>query len=316
FDDTGSFTNNSPIVRGAFPTIISQLQTALPSIDLGFGVGRFEEYGNFAWEYGSGRPFILNQPIVAASTTGYLDAIQSALNRETPGYGGDGPETDIEALYQLVTGKGFDGNNNGSVLDSGNAGLASTQLNPGVSGDVPSFASFQADPANGILPAAGSVGGGGFRSGALPVILTATIANCTIDPIAPDDPLYFQIATGYGNLTLSGFEVANLTGGASNNTFTISRWNGTDSLVGGGGSDTVVATRDANFTLSDASLVASNYLTMTLAGIATATLTGGASNNSVNLSGWRGSDLDWFFQSVGDTMSDLNNGGTETKTTI
>jgi uncharacterized protein (DUF2141 family) len=182
FDDTGSFVNNSPIVRGAFPTIISQLQTALPGIDLGFGVGRFEEYGNFAWEYGEGRPFILNQPIVAASTTGYMAAIQAALNRETPGYGGDGPETDIEALYQLVTGKGFDGNNNGSVLDSGNAGLSSTQLTPGVSGDVPSFASFQADPANGVLPAAGSVGGAGFRSGALPVILTATDIGFAYQP--------------------------------------------------------------------------------------------------------------------------------------
>ncbi len=31
FDDTGSFVNNSPIVRDAFPTIISQLQTALPA---------------------------------------------------------------------------------------------------------------------------------------------------------------------------------------------------------------------------------------------------------------------------------------------
>lgn len=294
FDDTGSFVNNSPIVRGAFPTIISRLQTALPGIDLGFGVGRFEEYGNFAWEYASGRPFVLNQPIVAASTTGYLDAIQSALNRETPGYGGDEPETDIEALYQLVTGKGFDGNNNGSMLDSGVAGLAATQLNPGVSGDVPSFASFQADLANGVMPAAGAVGGGGFRSGALPVILTATdtgfafqpkgettvvgvggasvpvsalagtsrnttpfnsgaglqetvtalnalgalviglgtnadatlaprqglealskltgavnrstatIANGTVDPIAPGDPMYFQIASGFGDSVANG----------------------------------------------------------------------------------------------------------------
>ncbi len=54
FDDTGSFVGNSPIVRAAFPTIISQLQAALPGADLGFGVGRMEEYGNFAFEYDSG----------------------------------------------------------------------------------------------------------------------------------------------------------------------------------------------------------------------------------------------------------------------
>lgn len=182
FDDTGSFTNNSPIVRAAFPSIISQLQASLPGIDLGFGVGRFEEYANFAWEYSTGRPFILNQPIVASSLPGSMTAIQAALNRTTPGYGGDQPETDIEALYQLVTGVGFDGNNNGSVLDSGAAGLASTQLSPGNSGDVPSFASFKADPANGVMAASGNVGGGGFRPGALPIILTATDTGFAYQP--------------------------------------------------------------------------------------------------------------------------------------
>ena len=196
FDDTGSFTYNSPIVRDAFPTIISQLQAALPGIDLGFGVGRFEEYGDFAFEYATGRPFILNQPIVAASTAGYMAAIQAALNRTTPGYGGDEPETDIEALYQLVTGAGFDGNNNGTVLDSGPAGLASTQLNPGNSGDVPSFASFTADPANSVLPASGTVGGAGFRAGALPIILTATDTGFAFQPTGETN------VTGVGGLTL------------------------------------------------------------------------------------------------------------------
>ncbi|MFN9384180.1 MAG: SdrD B-like domain-containing protein [Pirellulaceae bacterium] len=182
FDDTGSFINNSPIVRGAFPDIMTTLQTSLPGTDFGFGVGRFEEYANFAAEYASGRPFILNQPIVASSTTGYTAAIQAALNRTTPGYGGDGPETDIEALYQLVTGRGFDGNNNGSTLDSGPAGLAITQLTPGASGDVPPFASFVADPAQGVLPASGTIGGGGFRFGSLPIILLATDIGVAYQP--------------------------------------------------------------------------------------------------------------------------------------
>jgi len=172
------------------------LQAALPGIDLGFGVGRFEEYGNFAYEYSTGRPFILNQPIVSSSTAGYLAAIQAALDRTTPGYGGDGPETDIEALYQLVTGAGFDGNNNGSVFDSGLAGLASTQLSPGDSGDVPSFASFQADLTNSILPAEGFIGGGGFRPGALPIILTATDIGFAYQPRGE------TTITGVGGVTL------------------------------------------------------------------------------------------------------------------
>lgn len=196
FDDTGSFTSNSPIVRAAFPTIIDTLQTALPGIDLGFGVGRFEEYGNFASEFSTGRPFILNQPIVANSTPGSAAAIQAALDRVAPGYGGDGPETDIEALYQLVTGAGFDGNGNGSVLDSGAAGLYSTQVTPGASGDVPSFASFTADTANGVLAAAGNVGGGGFRTGALPIVLLATDTGFAYQPQGE------TTITGTGGVTL------------------------------------------------------------------------------------------------------------------
>ncbi len=192
FDDTGSFTFNSPIVRGAFPTIMSQLQTSLPGIDLGFGVGRFEEYASFASEYSTGRPFVLNQPIVESGTTGYQAAIQAALDRTAPGYGGDQPETDIEALYQLVTGLGFDGNNNGSVLDSGAAGLTSTQLTPGISGDVPSFASFAA----GTLPSDGTIGGGGFRAGALPVVLLATDTGFAYQPKGETS------LTGVGGLTL------------------------------------------------------------------------------------------------------------------
>ncbi|MCA9194868.1 MAG: cadherin-like domain-containing protein, partial [Planctomycetales bacterium] len=187
FDDTGSFTYNSPIVRAAFPNIISELQTRLPGIDLGFGVGRLEEYGNFAAEYATGRPFILNQPIVASSAGGYTQtdvqsAIQAALDRTAPGYGGDQPETVIEALYQMVTGAGFDGNNNGSTLDSGPAGLASTQVSPGSSGDVPAFSSFVADPTQGVLQPSGTIGGAGFRSGALPIIITATDTGFAYQP--------------------------------------------------------------------------------------------------------------------------------------
>lgn len=196
FDDTGSFTNNSPIVRAAFPQIISSLQTALPGLNLGFGVGRFEEYANFGSEYSSGRPFILNQPIVSQTTTGFSTSIQNALNRVAPGYGGDLPETDIEALFQLVTGLGFDGNNNGTFSDSGAAGLASTQLTPGPSGDVPSFASYVADLAAGGLPASGNIGGAGFRAGALPIVLIATDTGFAYQPKGETN------ITGVGGLSL------------------------------------------------------------------------------------------------------------------
>lgn len=147
-------------MRAAFPQIISALQTAMPGVDFGFGVGRFEEYANFASEFATGRPFVLNQPIIDQNTPGFAASIQAALDRTAPGYGGDQPETDIEALFQMATGRGFDGNNNGTTTDSGAAGLVTTQTDPGTSGDVPSFGSFTVDALGNVLPAAGTIGRG------------------------------------------------------------------------------------------------------------------------------------------------------------
>src|SRR5204863_5851460 len=97
------------------------------------------------------------------------------------------PERDIEALWQVATGRGFDGNNNGTTGDSGAAGQVSTQLTPGASGDVPSFDSFTVDAAGNVLPAAGTMGGAGFRAGAMPIILVATDTGFAFQP-APGAP--------------------------------------------------------------------------------------------------------------------------------
>jgi len=172
FDDTGSFSGVAPILIAEFPNVIANLQAALPGTSLAFGVGRFEEYGNFASEYSDGRPFVLSQPIVEVAHAGFDTAINSALNRETPGYGGDEPETVIEALYQAATGAGFDGNDDGDTTDSGAAGSVATQTTPGDSGDVPAFASFTAD--GDVVDPSGNLGGVGFRAGATKLILLAT----------------------------------------------------------------------------------------------------------------------------------------------
>jgi hypothetical protein len=169
----------------------------MPGVDFGFGVGRLEEYANFASEFATGRPFILNQPIIDQGTPGFSLVIQSALDRTAPGYGGDQPETGVEALYQMASGAGFDGNNNGTTTDSGAAGLVSTQLTPGASGDVPSFASFSVDPAGNVLPAAGSIGGAGFRPGALPIILTATDTGFAFQPMVGETSI-----TGANGITI------------------------------------------------------------------------------------------------------------------
>ncbi|MGK7905468.1 MAG: Ig-like domain-containing protein [Hormoscilla sp.] len=178
FDDTGSFQTVIPTLRDQFPTIIENVQTEFPDINFGFGVGRFEDYGDTAGgEVGGGgdnRPFTLSQPIITTDTPDFDRAIDAALDRSAPGGGNDFPETLIEGLFQLATGAGFDGNGNGSNLDSGPAGLAATQTEPGEGGDVPPFSSFTPDPDNDVLAASGTQGGAGFRSDALTIILAAT----------------------------------------------------------------------------------------------------------------------------------------------
>lgn len=95
--------------------------------------------------------------------------------------------------------------------------------------------------------------------------------------------------TGVGTDVLSSLQIANLTGGASNNTFTVSGWTGTGSLVGGGGTgDTVVAAKNADLTLLASSLQTSDGLNLLLTGFVKATLTGGSSNNAITVGHWLG----------------------------
>ncbi|MBW8873974.1 MAG: hypothetical protein JF614_03355 [Acidobacteria bacterium] len=170
FDDTGSFADMAPAVATIFGSLVNDLQTALPNVSFGFGVGRFEDYGgparSFSLENSRGRPFVLNQPVITADSPGFLSLINSALQRTAPGSGGDGPEANYEALFQIATGAGFDGNGNASRLDSGAAGAAATQTAPGASGDVPPFSSN-------VAATSGSSGGVGFRSRALRLVIQA-----------------------------------------------------------------------------------------------------------------------------------------------
>ena len=82
-DDTGSFKEFA-IVNSIFSSLVTSLQAALPGVDFGFGVTRFEDYGgpgnSFSDDYDTARPFILNQPIVTAETAGGTAALDSLIS--------------------------------------------------------------------------------------------------------------------------------------------------------------------------------------------------------------------------------------------
>ena len=94
---------------------------------------------------------------------------------------------------------------------------------------------------------------------------------------------------GLGTLTLSGIEVANLTGGLGANTFDVSGWTGTGALNGLGNTNTVSATKDvALFTLTDNLLTTSDGMSLALTNITIANLTGGATANTFDIGDWIG----------------------------
>ncbi len=216
FDDTGSFTTLAPQVREVFADLVSSLETVLPEVDFAFGVGRFEDYGGpgsgFSRGRSSDRPFILNQPIIAADDPSFAALIEQALGRSAPGNGGDTPEASIaDGLLQVATGRGFDGNGDGRMTGADGsqvAGAEATQISPDWSGDVPPFSTN-------LLPTSGSLGGVGWRPGALhlTVLATDTCAIAAFDPTA--GPIPATITGSGGTVPTSAFACQRETAGVS-----------------------------------------------------------------------------------------------------
>src|SRR5262249_61211118 len=100
--------------------------------------------------------------------------------------------------------------------------------------------------------AAGWSGYGPPLRAALPI---SVVANNDVNFTLSDTSLG---RSGLPTLTLANMEAANLTGGTSANTFTVGGWTGSGTITGGGGTDVIAATKDANFTLTDASLSTSD----------------------------------------------------------
>lgn len=186
FDDTTSFENQVPAVVQVFTRVVALLQAQVPTADIAYGVGRFEDYGgpgsSYSGELPTGRPFILNQAILSRSNPGFVEALQGALMRSAPGFGGDLPETSAgEALFQIATGAGFDGDGDGTALGSGPSGLEATQVTPGTSGDVPPFSGY-------VGLTSGEFGGVGWRRDSLRIVILATEV-CSVSPFDASMPI-------------------------------------------------------------------------------------------------------------------------------
>lgn len=145
----------------------------------------------------------------------------------------------------------------------------------------------------------GAAGADTLNGGAGDDVLTGKLGNDSLDggtgtnTLEESGNVSFTLTntalSGLGSDRLANLQRATLRGGASSNTFTVSGWTGTGSLVGGGGtSDAIVASKNANFVLVPSTLSSSDGLFLALSGIANATLTGGVGENSFSIYGWAG----------------------------
>ena len=170
------------------------------------------------------------------------------------------------------------------------ASIEQVELDGGASANTFDASAFTLGP----VTLSGGVGDDSLTGGTKNDILIGGAGNDTFtggvgtDTVAESADVNFTLTnttldggTATGTDTLNAIEKVQVTGGASNNSFTVT---GEDayavSLIGGAGRDTVISVDDADFTLKDASLARSTGGSFTLSQIESAALTGGAGANT------------------------------------
>jgi hypothetical protein len=93
--------------------------------------------------------------------------VQTALSGLSTHYGGDGPESGMEALYQGLSGAGFD-------QDCDNAFDSTTDVRPFITAKTDAFSGGGGQSYSSSSSGGGTVGGFGFRDYALPIVVYAT----------------------------------------------------------------------------------------------------------------------------------------------
>ena len=123
---------------------------------------------------------------------------------------------------------------------------------------------------------------------------TLTDSAATADTVAASKSAAVTLSDGLMtagtmSLTLNGITTANLIDTGGGHTFTVSGWTGTGSLTDSATvGDTVTASKNAGFTLTNTSLSSTDGMTLGVSGIIHANLTDTSSGNTFTITGWTG----------------------------
>ncbi|HRI80895.1 MAG TPA: hypothetical protein PLF88_00510, partial [Opitutaceae bacterium] len=97
-----------------------------------------------------------------------------------------------------------------------------------------------------------------------------------------------SITEGGVSITLNNIMAAELYGNSAANSFDLSGWTRAGQIDGAGGNDTVIASNNVNFDLTNTTLARTGMETLALTSIEIATLTGGAAANAFTVTDWTG----------------------------
>ncbi len=147
-DTTGSMTGEISSLKNAVKKIAGSLAESIPSI--GLGVGYFRDFPAGECGHVGDKPWKLLQRITTVNTPEGLALVQTAAGKLSAGGGIDTPESTWQALHHIATGVGF-----GSGIN-----------------EVEAFDPSTAEPVTPLAgEALGTIGGAGFRAGALPIVI-------------------------------------------------------------------------------------------------------------------------------------------------
>ncbi len=150
-DTTGSMGGVIANLRSSLSTITAALSVDIP--DIGVGVGGYDDFPISPYGGAGDQPFYLRHRVMTVATAPGLASVQAQVNSLSTHWGNDGPESAWEGLHQVATGVGT-----------------------GVGGA--SVAAFDPATAHPAVPPAGEstgdIGGVGFRSGSLPIVVIMT----------------------------------------------------------------------------------------------------------------------------------------------
>lgn len=158
-DSTGSMGDQIAVLSSAFGAIVDSVAAVVP--DAAFGVCEYKDYAIPPNGADPDVPFRLDRAL-----TTDVHAVHDALSHLSPFGGGNPPESQYEALYQVATGDGFDLHGDG-VLDSVDVAPFIARATDAFGGSV-----------SGTYAATSGTGGGvGFRAGALHLVVHASDTN-------------------------------------------------------------------------------------------------------------------------------------------